>query len=325
MKEKMFLPLLAPNKEIDLNTISYPVLGSYKLDGCRLLIKQGQLLTRSLKQLPNKQLREKFEIVRKYTEENNIFFDGEIYAPGIPFQFIVSCFMTEDYNNKLSIKKWDELCEEHNFFMSRQEVFEKLMFYCFDCVQDDNFEQRFQLRQVYSESGEKYFPNLIKTVEHVFLSSPEAVIKYFEEALSKGLEGLILRNPNGIYKFDRATIKQNIIFKLKPWETVDSKIIGFIQATKVNEDVEKTINEKGRSVTSKKEADRHLIDKAQAFVVDFEGKELSVPIALPDEKKIYIWKNQEEFVGKYLEYKFMTVGIKTLPRIPKMIRLREDK
>lgn len=60
-------------------------------------------------------------------------------------------------------------------------------------------------------------------------------------------------------------------------------------------------------------------------MVDFNGKDLSVPIAMPDEKKVYIFKHQEEFVGKYLEYKFMTVGMKDLPRIPKMIRLREDK
>ena len=60
-------------------------------------------------------------------------------------------------------------------------------------------------------------------------------------------------------------------------------------------------------------------------MVDFNGKELSVPIALPDEKKEYIWKHQSEYLNKYVEYKYMTVGMKDLPRIPKMIRLRPDK
>jgi hypothetical protein len=60
-------------------------------------------------------------------------------------------------------------------------------------------------------------------------------------------------------------------------------------------------------------------------VVDFNGKELSVPISMPDEKKEYIWNHQDEFLGKFVEYKYMTVGMKDLPRIPKMIRMREDK
>jgi len=37
------------------------------------------------------------------------------------------------------------------------------------------------------------------------------------------------------------------------------------------------------------------------------------------------WMTALYSIGKYLEYKFMTVGMKDLPRIPKMIRLREDK
>ena len=320
-----FKPLLCPNDEIDLNTLTYSLLASTKLDGCRLLFKQGEIVTRSLKSLPNKQLNEKFEPLRKFSEEANLILDGEVFAPGIPFQFIVSCFMTEDCDDKKSIKKWTELCQEHDYFISRQEVLDKLKFYCFDCVEDNNLDTPFKQRSDFGTLCMMRFPDIAFPVEQVEVDSPEEVTKFFDQVLKDNYEGLILRNPKSPYKTGRCTIKENNAYKLKPWATIDSKIIGFIQATQVNEDAEKTVNELGRSRTSKRQEDRHTIDKAQAFVVDFNGKELSVPISMPDEKKEYIWNHQDEFIGKFVEYKYMTVGMKDLPRIPKFIRMRPDR
>lgn len=325
---KNFKPLLCPNNEINLNELKYFLLCSTKLDGCRLLIKQGQLLTRSLKNLPNKQLNEKFEPLRKFSEENNYILDGEVYAQGIPFQFIVSCFMTEDCNDKKSIKKWEELCEEHNFFMSRNDVLNHLKFYMFDGIKQDHFDEPFGMRYINNVcKWSQLFPYLITEVKHIVVNNAQDVEKYFEEVLKKGYEGLILRNAESPYKFGRCTIRENIAFKLKPWKTEDSKIIGVVQATRVNEDAEKTVNELGRSRTSKRQEDRHTIEKANAFVVDFNGKELSVPIAMTDEKKEYIWNHQNEYIGKWVEFKYMEIGMKKdgLPRIPKMVRMRLDK
>lgn len=327
MKPKSFLPLLAPNKEIDISSLSYSLLGSVKLDGCRLLAKQGQLVTRSLKNLPNKQYNEKFEPLRQYSEDNNYIIDGEIYAHGVPFQFIVSCFMTQDFEAKTAIKKWKELCEEHDYYITRQEVYDKSMFYCFDLIVNENFGKQFKLRYLDITKPANLFPRLLTRVHHKLLHNKEEVEEYFQEALKDGYEGLILRNPEGIYKFDRATIKQNIIFKYKPFVTTDKIIKGFIQATEVNKDVEKTINEKGYSRTSKKQGDRHLINKASGFIVDFNGQDLTVPIAMTDEQKKYIWTHQKEYLGKYIEFKYMEIGMKKdgLPRIPKFKRFREDK
>lgn len=327
MKEKSFSPLLCPNDEIDINQLTYPLLVSTKMDGCRLLFKQGKIVTRSLKELPNIQLNQKFEPLRKYSEENNVILDGEVFAPNIPFQFIVSCFMTEDYEDKKSIKKWTELCQEHDYFISRQEVFDKLKFHCFDCLTENLKDTPFNARLGNAENACKSFPELAVAVEHWAVYSAEEVSQVFDQVILKGYEGLILRNPKAPYKFGRARCSENIAYKLKPWATVDSKIIGIVQATVVNEDAEKTVNELGYSRTSKRQEDRHTIDKAQAFVVDFNGKELSVPIAMPDTQKIYIWKNKNEYIGKYVEFKFMKIGMKEngLPRIPKMIRMRIDK
>lgn len=300
-----FKPMLAPNEKVDLSTLKYPLLASTKLDGIRCIFYKGQILSRSLKQIQNKQLREKFEVIRAYTEKNNLILDGEIYSPQLNFQAITHFVMTQDLG--------DEQLPEH------------LKFYCFDCIQNDNFEQRFQIRQVYTESLEKYFPELVISVPHIFVSSPEAVTKFFEDVLKLGYEGLILRDPNGKYKFGRGTIKEGLIYKVKPFLDFDGQIIDVIQATEVNEDAEKKINELGRSVTSKKKGERHTIEKASAFMVKYEGKDLKVVLSMTDEEKEEVWKNKESYIGRWITYKGMLVGAKDVVRHPVMIRFREPK
>jgi DNA ligase-1 len=325
MKTKSFKPQLIANDEIDINQLSYPLLISTKMDGIRMVVKDGQILTRSLKQLPNKQLREKFEDIRVFTEVQNVLLDGEVFAPHIPFQFIVSTVMTEDCFTKQSIKKWEELCKEHNFYITREEVISKLQFYCFDSIQNENNEMPFSKRHDFVEECLVAFIKIACPVEQIPVDNAEEVIEYFEKIVNEGGEGLIIRNANSPYKYGRTRISENNSYKLKPWKTEDARIIGFVQATEVNEDAEKTTTELWMSRTSKRQEDRHNIEKASGFIVDFNGKELTVPISMTDAQKEYIWRHKDEYLGKFIEFKYMTVGMKDLPRIPKFMRMREDK
>jgi len=112
---------------------------------------------------------------------------------------------------------------------------------------------------------------------------------------------------------------------VKPFLTFDAKIVGVIQSTEVDPNVEKKINELGRSVTSKKVGDRILINKASAFEVEYEGKKLKVTLAMTDGEKEEVWVNRDKYIGRMIEYKGMMVGAKDVPRHPVMIRYREDK
>jgi len=324
---KKFKPLKAPNEETNLDIISYPVLVSYKLDGLRCLFKEGQMLTCSLKKFPNKQVNEKFELLRKFSEDNNLILDGEFYTHGVPFQMIVSCAMTHDYNTKQSIKNWEKLCKEHSFYVSREEVLNKIKFNGFDRLGNVGQEEWFELRLDYTESILALFQDLATVVIHKWCNNKEEVEALFEEALNDKYEGLMLRNPKGKYKFGRATLNENIIYKVKPWVTLDAKIKGIIQATEVNENTEREINELGYSKTSKKKDDRHLIEKASAFLVNYEGKDLKVTLSMTDQEKEYVWNYQEEFIGKWVEFKYLKIGMKEdgLPRHPTTVRMRLDK
>jgi DNA ligase-1 len=319
----MFKPMLAPNEKTNLDAIQYPFMASRKLDGIRCLFIRGEILSRSLKPIPNKQLKAKFEMIRQYTEEYNHILDGEIFAPKIPFQLITSCVMTEDCDTNESDKKWKELCQELGVDMTRNYVLQELMFNCFDMVKNDDVNEPFTYRvQNISKLG---LPHLV-ALPQVSVSSAEEVRLLFEETLAQGLEGLILRDPEGRYKCGRGTIKEGLIYKVKPWVTYDSKITGTDQATKVNEDADKKINELGRSVTSKKKDDRHVIEQAANFFVQHDGQALKVSLSsMTHAERDEAWKNRETLVGKTIEYKGMEIGAKDLPRHPVFVRFREDK
>jgi DNA ligase-1 len=231
--------------------------------------------------------------------------DGEIYSPKLNFQEITHFVMTQDLR--------DEQLPEH------------LKFYIFDCLPLERVFYIFKERLGFALIVSKKFPDLIEWVAQKLFYKENEIETYFEEVLKEGYEGLILRDPNGRYKFGRGTVKEGIIFKVKPFVTFDAKITGVVQSTEVNEDAEKKTNELGRSVTSKKKDDRHTILKASAFWVEYDGKPLKVVLAMTDEEKVAVWADKEAYIGKTIEYKGMVIGSKDVPRHPVMIRFREDK
>lgn len=310
-----FKPMLAPNKQPNLDELSYPLLSSNKLDGIRCIFKNGEMLSRSLKQIQNKQLHQRFQVLKNYTKIHNVILDGEIYSHKLTFQEITSFVMTQDFTDKKSIKKFGKIME----------IPEHLNFYMFDCVEDNDFELAFNLRTIRSLIIVNKFPDLIVSVKQVLVKSPDEVRTMFKKVLENGYEGLILKDSNGRYKCGRATLKEGLMYKCKNFRTFDAKIKDVIQATEVNEDVEKKINELGRSVTSKKIGQRHVIEKAAAFLVDYEGKDLKVVIALTDTEKEEIWENKEQYINKIIEYKGMLEGAKDVPRHPVFLRYRNDK
>lgn len=339
MKEKSFKPMLAPNQKVDLSTLNYPLLASTKLDGIRCIFKDGEILSRSLKQIQCQQLRERLEPIRKFSEDNNIIFDGEIYSDKLTFQEITHFVMTQDLGD--------------------EELPASVKFYCFDSIEENKADTPFKQRAEFATLCMMRFPDIAFPVEQVEVGNAEKVNEFFEQVLKENYEGLILRDPKGAYKYGRGTLKESLIFKVKPFLDFDGQIIDVIQATEVIQltndkeqrllndgiiDIEdnlsekniddlyqktygklKKVNELGRSVTSKKKGDRIYIEKASAFMVKYEGKDLKVVLSMTDEEKEEVWKNRETYIGRWISYKGMLVGSKDVPRHPVMLRFREPK
>lgn len=305
MKSKPFAPILAPNQQPNLDELVYPLIASNKIDGLRMVVKDGKLLARSLKPIMNVNLQKRFNFLAEWSQKNNTILDGELYSPSISFPELSG--MCRGFENNL---------------------IDDLKFYCFDRIISENFDEPYNKREKGIQPILDLFnPEFITKVKSYLVTNPQEVKDLFEKVIADKFEGLILRSLDGRYKFGRATLKENLMYKCKPFESFDSQITGVVQSTEVDEGVEKKINELGRSVTSKRVSERHTIEKASAFWVDYEGKPLKVVLAMLDPEKVAVWINKDSLIGKWIEFKAMKIGMKAggLPRHPIMLRYRTDK
>ena len=312
----IFKPLLAPNTQPILEKLTYPKLASFKIDGVRGIFNLGRFVSRSFKDIQNKQLREKFKPLIEYTQLNNIIIDGEIYDETLTFQEIITHTMTQDFEDPKTIKKFGKIIQ----------IPESMKFHIFDTIIENDFLKPFQYRLDDAYNIHNNFKNITKFVEHKIVENHKQVHDLFMEALDNGMEGVMLRNPEGKYKNGRATEKEDIIYKVKPYRTYDAKILSVTQGTSVKEGVAKEKDEFGHSKTSIKKDDRELSNMAKDFVVLYEGKELRVSLSsATHEERKEIWLNKNKYVNKYIEDKGMDVGSKDLPRHPVFLRFRGDK
>ena len=297
---KEFSPMLAPNDKVDLSVIRYPMYVSTKLDGIRCIIKDGRMLSRSLKEIPNAQLQKKFQHLKDYSKKHNIILDGELYGIGLSFQQITHFVMTEDLS------------------LIREKLPEELQYFCFDTIQNNNPDEIFtsRIKHIPAENG-------VYLVKQKLVNSKEEVEGMFDEALENGFEGLILKSPNSKYKYGRATLNSGDMYKVKPFITIDAKII------RVEERFENTAesftNELGRTQHHNFKDEKRSTGIAAVFVVIYNGMEQKVCLTGTEEFRKEIWENQKKYIGKTIEFKGMLVGAKDLIRHPVFLRFRSDK
>jgi len=299
---KAFKPLKADNEKIELKSIPLPVIASYKMDGIRCLFYKGKMYTSSLKSFQNENVLARFEHLRKLSEDRGILIDGELMAKSMEFNDLSG--MIRSFTGSVP---------------------DDLFFYAFDMVINDDFEEPFEERIKHLDRMEEHL--YLKALPQIVCRTYEEIEALYEQAIAFGnCDGLMLRNPAGRYKLGRATNKQNIIFKMKPYVTLDGKIIGIEQATVVDPKAEKTINELGRSVTSKKIGDRILIEMACGFKVEYEkGIEIVGLKGFNHEQRKEIWLNPNKYIGRWIEFTGMEVGSKNLVRHPEFCRWRTDR
>jgi len=290
-----FKPMLGVTAEKD--KIIFPSLVSLKLDGIRCVCIKGELLSRSLKPIRNIQLQKKFREMMNYSKEFDVIFDGEFYAHDLTFQEITSMVNSSD-----------------------KDVSDSLKFHCFDFIKDGDLTMPFRERNLWLIANK--VENVV-SVEQVVVGNIEDIDKMFEKALQEDYEGLIVRCPKGEYKCGRSTINQGWMLKVKPFETFDTKVVGFVERFD-NLNVSQT-NELGRSFKRNTKADKKGTGICASLITEYEGIEMKVTLTGDEDFRKEIWDNQSDYIGKMFEWKAMKVGMKDVPRHPNFVRWRVDK
>lgn len=292
-------PMLAVSlEEESLSQLSFPMIGSPKLDGIRCLKVNGKALTRTFKPIPN-------HFIREYIENNfPDGLDGEVMIDGAHFNQISSAVMSRD--------------GEPDF-----------VFYAFDYVQS-NLDKPYQERLV--DLSKLNDPRL-KVLNHEVLSNIEEINQYENQCLDQKFEGIMLRLPSSPYKCGRSTAREQYLLKIKRFDHIEATIYGFSEKltnTNVAEENELGLTKRSHAKDGMKPAGtlgKFQVKALQDAVGIKAGDTLEVGSGkgLTKNLRQLIWNNQQDYVGKIIRCKYQKSGAKDKPRFITFDGFRDEK
>ena len=283
-------PLKNPNF---FKGLQFPYLVSPKFDGIRGITQSGMALSRTMKMLPSYQIQDEFTGI--------MGLDGE-FIEGNERDFEVynrtqSHVMSEDKPGDIRYFVFDTILPEHinRPFYERLEVAHRLV-----------------------RNKDGYVP-----VEHDEVNNLEELLEVEDKNLKLGFEGVMLRNPLGRYKQNRATYNDNIIYKLKRFQDTEALIIGLEERMTNTNALEK--DERGYAKRSSAKAGLVGAQTVGKFIVNWQGHELPVaPGAFKHHELKWMWNNQEQVIGQFLKFRFFAHGVKDSPRFPRAVGFRSS-
>ena len=284
----MIKPMLGVNVELD--KLTYPVYMSPKLDGIRVIVKDGQVLSRNGKLIPNLFTQSLF---KSYCGIDGELIVGSPVHPNV-FQTTTSGVMTIEGSPNVKLYAFDSWNAEGGIN-----------------------ERYVKLLQITKDNSTN-----IEIVQQTVVNSEEELLKFEEDCLQKGYEGAIIRYPNAKYKNGRSTVKEGALLKLKRFKDSEAIILGMEPLLRNHN--EATKNALGLTERSSHK-DNMVADDllGSLYVQDYiTGVEFSIGSGFTEEQRRDIWNRQEELKGSIVKYKYFEVGVKDKPRFPIFCGLR---
>jgi DNA ligase-1 len=288
MIPKSLKPMLAVQCELD--KLKFPLIASAKLDGIRCLIIDGKAYSRNLKLIPNDYV----QYILGWPDNNGL--DGELivgnaYDPDV-YRNTNSGVMSKDGQPDVKFHvfdRWDRV--------------------------DLGFRDRYKLLP----PSDRH----IVRVPHSYIVTMENLLKYEEATLNLGYEGLMLRNPDGPYKYGRSTLKEGTLLKLKRFTDAEALILHY-------EELYSNQNEATKDALGHTERSSHkagLVPQGTlgALVVRdlVTGVEFNIGSGFTAEDRADIWANREAYSGRIVKYKSFSIGVKDKPRFPTFLGFRD--
>jgi DNA ligase-1 len=264
------------------------------LDGVRALVLDGIVLSRSLKPIPNKFVQRMFGI--------SAFegFDGELMvgpsnAPDV-FRQTTSGVMSPD--GEPDVK-----------------------FHVFDLHDMPNtpFHERVQLVARRCDQWAR-----VCSVPQTTVRTFADIELLFQDALDRGFEGLVLRNPFGLYKFGRSTVKEAGLLKMKPFADAEAVVLNMVEL--MHNENEAFTNELGRTARSYSKAGKVPGGVLGALVCRTpEGIEFEIGTGFSADERLQLWHKRSAFIGRSVKYKSLTIGVKDKPRHAVFLGFRDGR
>lgn len=271
-----FKPMLAGKAPADLTQLRYPVLASPKLDGIRCTILNGVATARSLKPIPNNYVRAMLE--------------------GIP----------DGVDGELMVEGGFNACQ--SLFMSHDKVEPNFWFFAFDWSTIGNdfgdpagFQERLYALTKWSE---EYGHNNLHVVEHALIANAEDLAAYEAKCLEEGFEGVMVRDPQGPYKYGRSTTREGFLLKIKQFADEEMTVTGLVEMMHNDNELEK--NELGLAKRSTSKEGMRPAGVMGVLVGQTEdGATVELGTGFTAEERQVMWNLRETLIGKQVKFKHL--------------------
>lgn len=302
--KNMFKPLLAGKAPEDLSKLIYPLLASPKLDGIRCVKVDGQALSRHLKPIPNRFVR---EWVERWLPDG---IDGELTLIDYtrPFREVTSAIMSRDGEPDFAFRAFDWTQGNGWGFSDRLEDLRRWRT-AIAGLEGLNIESRLVI------------------VGHDTVTNPQQLEELISRHAQEGYEGTMVRSPTGRYKYGRSTTKEGILLKIKAFADEEAVVVGVIEEMEnCNEPV---LNAVGHTERSAKKEGMRRKGRAGKLVCRFleDGVEFAVGSGLTDDDKWRFWPGAQ-IIGQVVKIKHQpSPGGRKLgeaPRFPVYLGIRHE-
>lgn len=280
--------------EVPLDTVNFPIYVSTKFDGIRALVIDGVVYSRSLKPIRNKHVQKLFG-KEEYNGFDGELIVGDIYAKDV-FQKTTSGVMSEDGEPDVT-------------------------FYVFDIFTHNTETYKERLYTLNDKLVLEQFPNVVAT-QQLYIQTKEELTELLSKEKVKGGEGLIGRNPYGIYKYGRSTPKEQLSMKFKFFEQEDFEVVGFNE--RMHNTNEQKRDELGYAERSSAKDGLVPTNTLGSLVLKYGDDTFNCGTGFSDALRYEIWSNQDKYLGKLASIRYMSVGTKDLPRCPSFVWFRSE-
>lgn len=291
-------PLLACNAPTNLNSLPYPLFSSEKLDGIRCLIKDGIALSRTLRPIRNRYI------------QNCL---GHAALNGLDGELIVGDPAASDCMRKTNsgVMSFDG---EPDF-----------KYYVFDIWNRPGVQYKDALESLCDKPFANH-PN-IEVLRQYTVKTSNEVETIEKAALDDGHEGIILRRPDGTYKYGRSTVKEGFLYKLKRYLQSEAVVIG-VEPYQTNNNAAE-LDALGYTKRSSAKAGKVDLDLLGALKVRGRFQEstdvtFNIGTGFTFYERELLWKQRESLLGRIVTYKFFPVGSKDKPRHPVFVSFRSQ-
>lgn len=302
-------PMLAA--DVELSKIQYPVICMPKIDGVRAVNPYGHICARSFKHFRNTKINE------VYNNSDFKGFDGE-FVVGSPVD--KDCCRITTSN----VSSVDGECPDWHLF---------------DYVNDYTYKLPYSyrlnaLKEEFNNLKDKH--PFIKLIKWAYIEDEENLLKYEQEMLNEGYEGIVIRDVNAPYKFGRSTVKEQGLLRLKRFSDTEAVVEDVIEAYENrNEAYTNMVGLTERATLKENKVPKGIVGSflcstLKDIVVNEEkikkGTRIIVSAGkLTKEEKEYLFKNKNEVVGKVIKFKYFPKGVKDTFRFPTFQSFRDKE